>query len=167
MVSAFELCLYQSRTSALSLDTFPHYSHFPFRFCSLWRASTAKLEWRQWDVIDATAWLVGLLRKPIWPAPWWNNSLPAAYSTISAPSFPPRATCYTLRYSMLWPIGYSLWGMQIGPWCQNNVCSWACVTPQTQRGPKHEKYILKVSVDFSFLENQTIGDLCFPFISTW
>ena len=36
------------------------------------------------------------------------------------------------------------------------------VTPQTQKGPKHEKYIPKVPVDFSFLANQTIGDLSFP-----
>ena len=36
------------------------------------------------------------------------------------------------------------------------------VTPQTQKGPKHEKYIPRVPIDFSFLENQTIGDLSFP-----
>jgi len=40
------------------------------------------------------------------------------------------------------------------------------VMPQTQRGPKHEKHIPKILVDFSFLENQTIRDLYFPFIST-
>lgn len=32
--------------------------------------------------------------------------------------------------------------------------------------PKHEKYIPKVPVDFSFMDNQTIGDFYFPFIST-
>ena len=36
------------------------------------------------------------------------------------------------------------------------------VTPQTQKGPKHEKYIPRVPIDFSFLANQTIGDLSFP-----
>ena len=39
------------------------------------------------------------------------------------------------------------------------------VTPQTQKGPKHEKNILRVPVDFSFLANQTIGDLYFPLFS--
>jgi len=40
------------------------------------------------------------------------------------------------------------------------------VMPQTQMGPKHEKYIPRVPVDFSFLANQTIADLYFPFFST-
>ena len=36
------------------------------------------------------------------------------------------------------------------------------VTPQTQKVPKHEKNIPRVPIDFSFLANQTIGDLSFP-----
>ena len=40
------------------------------------------------------------------------------------------------------------------------------VTPQTQKGLKHEKYIPGVPLNFSFLANQTIGDLYFPFYST-
>ena len=41
----------------------------------------------------------------------------------------------------------------------------APVTTQTQKSPKHEKYIPRVLIDFSFLVNQTIGDLYFPFFS--
>jgi len=40
------------------------------------------------------------------------------------------------------------------------------VTPQTQNGLKHEKNIPRLPVDFSFLANQTIGNLYFPFFFT-
>ena len=34
-----------------------------------------------------------------------------------------------------------------------------------KKGPKHEKYIPRIPVDFSFLANQAIGDFYFPFFS--